>query len=445
MRKEVIISLILILLVLVLSCTQKDYVCGDNKCDYSLGEDPKICPKDCAPKPVQAKIVCGDGVCDPTLGEDSNTCPADCPLPPPPQGPVCGDGKCELPESSLNCLADCPQPPAQQQQQAQPPQQQFVPQLSKYLIDVDGSKTTTKGIDEDVDLNPEWKYFEKKNNEEKVFIREEQNKEPVIFFDQLMDGKYDPAKDIAILGNLKVGDTGVPIWWTNYAYNSVLGDYYQSIPKEKTTEADAKLVKTATDITLLEQRKSPESCGDGKITNNEMCDPAAPNDPNNKCATSCLWDCSCVPKLFTNFSWEPYVVWPPGGQGPQGGPGAQQGGGQQGAGQQAQQQQTPQQVIIGWNYGETPFQDILDSDKDGVPNNLDKCPKTVPGTKVYPPGYELSGCPVDIYPRDIVFVDNDKDGIWDHQDNCVEDPKGEPVAPLGSKYAGCTEKQVSGG
>ncbi len=434
MRKEVIISLLLILLVLVLSCKKEDYVCGDNKCDYSLGEDPKICPKDCAPKPVQARIVCGDGFCDPTIGEDRNTCPVDCPLPPPQQGPVCGDGKCEPPESSLNCLADCPQPPAQQQQQAQPPQQPFVPQLSKYLIDVDGSKSTDKGKEEDVDLNPEWKYFGKENeNEKRVFIREELDKEPVIFFDQLMDGKYDPSKDVIILGNLKAGDDGVPIWWTNYAYNSVLGDYYHNIPQNKLADADKKLVRTATDITLLEQKKAPEGCGDGKVNGKETCDPAAPNDPNNKCADACLLDCSCVPKILIKYKWKEYVIGPP-----------QQGAGQQGAGQQAQQP-VPQQVIFGWNYGESPFQDILDSDKDGVPNNLDKCPKTVPGIKVYPPGYDLAGCPIDIYPRDIVFVDNDKDGIWDHQDNCVEDPKGEPVAPLSHKYAGCTEKQISGG
>jgi OOP family OmpA-OmpF porin len=54
----------------------------------------------------------------------------------------------------------------------------------------------------------------------------------------------------------------------------------------------------------------------------------------------------------------------------------------------------------------------VDSDKDGVPDYLDKCPNTPVGVKV-----DKQGCP----------VDSDKDGIPDYLDKCVHTPKGVKV------------------
>lgn len=44
--------------------------------------------------------------------------------------------------------------------------------------------------------------------------------------------------------------------------------------------------------------------------------------------------------------------------------------------------------------GSGPDPDNDDDDGDGVPNDLDKCPNTPKGTKVYPIGHERAGCPV---------------------------------------------------
>jgi OOP family OmpA-OmpF porin len=52
---------------------------------------------------------------------------------------------------------------------------------------------------------------------------------------------------------------------------------------------------------------------------------------------------------------------------------------------------------------------IIDSDNDGVPDNLDKCPGTPPGVKV-----DAVGCP----------LDTDKDGVPDYLDKCPETPAG---------------------
>jgi OOP family OmpA-OmpF porin len=52
---------------------------------------------------------------------------------------------------------------------------------------------------------------------------------------------------------------------------------------------------------------------------------------------------------------------------------------------------------------------ILDSDKDGVPDNLDKCPGTPAGVVV-----DKDGCP----------VDSDKDGVADYLDKCPGTPAG---------------------
>ncbi|MGC8769127.1 OmpA family protein [Calditerrivibrio sp.] len=55
---------------------------------------------------------------------------------------------------------------------------------------------------------------------------------------------------------------------------------------------------------------------------------------------------------------------------------------------------------------------ILDSDGDGVNDNLDKCPNTPKGIKV-----DASGCP----------LDSDKDGVYDYLDKCPNTPEGVKV------------------
>jgi len=54
----------------------------------------------------------------------------------------------------------------------------------------------------------------------------------------------------------------------------------------------------------------------------------------------------------------------------------------------------------------------IDSDKDGVPDYLDKCPNTPAGVKV-----DKNGCP----------IDSDKDGVPDYLDKCPNTPKGMKV------------------
>lgn len=55
---------------------------------------------------------------------------------------------------------------------------------------------------------------------------------------------------------------------------------------------------------------------------------------------------------------------------------------------------------------------ILDSDGDGVNDNLDKCPNTPKGVKV-----DKDGCP----------LDTDGDGVYDYLDKCPDTPKGVKV------------------
>ena len=59
---------------------------------------------------------------------------------------------------------------------------------------------------------------------------------------------------------------------------------------------------------------------------------------------------------------------------------------------------------------------VIDSDKDGVPDNLDKCPGTPEGVKV-----DSDGCP----------LDSDKDGVPDYLDNCPNTPIGVKVDDKG--------------
>ena len=68
---------------------------------------------------------------------------------------------------------------------------------------------------------------------------------------------------------------------------------------------------------------------------------------------------------------------------------------------------------------------VKDSDHDGVPDNLDKCPNTPAGVKV-----DANGCP----------VDSDHDGVADYLDKCPNTPAGVKVdkngCPLDSDHDG---------
>ena len=59
-----------------------------------------------------------------------------------------------------------------------------------------------------------------------------------------------------------------------------------------------------------------------------------------------------------------------------------------------------------------PAEIIKDSDKDGVPDNMDSCPGTPAGVAV-----DKSGCP----------LDSDKDGVYDYKDKCPGTPEGVQV------------------
>ena len=58
----------------------------------------------------------------------------------------------------------------------------------------------------------------------------------------------------------------------------------------------------------------------------------------------------------------------------------------------------------------------VDSDRDNVPDFLDKCPNTPSNVQV-----DVNGCPVDL----------DKDGIPDYLDLCKDTPLGVPVDDRG--------------
>jgi len=68
----------------------------------------------------------------------------------------------------------------------------------------------------------------------------------------------------------------------------------------------------------------------------------------------------------------------------------------------------------------------IDSDGDGVPDYLDKCPDTPKGMAV-----DANGCP-----------DTDGDGVPDNLDKCPGTPRGVPVDATGCPLAGIT---VAGG
>ena len=58
------------------------------------------------------------------------------------------------------------------------------------------------------------------------------------------------------------------------------------------------------------------------------------------------------------------------------------------------------------------IKECMDSDADGVPDSIDKCPDTPKGVKV-----DKDGCP----------IDSDGDGVTDYLDKCPDTPKGVKV------------------
>jgi OOP family OmpA-OmpF porin len=77
---------------------------------------------------------------------------------------------------------------------------------------------------------------------------------------------------------------------------------------------------------------------------------------------------------------------------------------------------------------------VIDSDGDGVPDSLDKCPDTPKGVKV-----DKDGCP----------VDSDGDGVPDYRDKCPDTPAGVTVdkdgCPLPKKVSIALEIEFDSG
>ena len=108
-------------------------------------------------------------------------------------------------------------------------------------------------------------------------------------------------------------------------------------------------------------------------------------------------------------------------------------------------------LFLAWGCGGT--EPSIDSDLDGVPDSLDRCPNTQPNNP-YDADVDAYGCPRDA-DRDGVSdlfdqcpateagllvgfsgcpLDSDKDGVYDSYDHCPDTPYGEPV-----DRTGCTE------
>ena len=73
-------------------------------------------------------------------------------------------------------------------------------------------------------------------------------------------------------------------------------------------------------------------------------------------------------------------------------------------------------ALVGGAVGLVICKDDPDSDGDGVPDSLDKCPNTPIGVEV-----DANGCP----------LDSDGDGVPDHLDKCPDTPKGVKVDAKG--------------
>ena len=88
-------------------------------------------------------------------------------------------------------------------------------------------------------------------------------------------------------------------------------------------------------------------------------------------------------------------------------------------------------ALIGYHFGSSSMtnDEPGDADMDGVPDNLDVCPKTAPGTKV-----DERGCMV-------MEKDTDGDGVLDSADECPNTPKGALVDAMGCQKE--LEREVS--
>ena len=88
-------------------------------------------------------------------------------------------------------------------------------------------------------------------------------------------------------------------------------------------------------------------------------------------------------------------------------------------------------AMLGYHFGEKSMvmDEPGDGDMDGVPDNIDVCPKTAPGTKV-----DERGCM-------IMEKDTDGDGVLDSADKCPNTPAGALVDAMGCQKE--LEKEVS--
>ncbi|MBI4634271.1 MAG: outer membrane beta-barrel domain-containing protein [Deltaproteobacteria bacterium] len=75
-----------------------------------------------------------------------------------------------------------------------------------------------------------------------------------------------------------------------------------------------------------------------------------------------------------------------------------------------------------------PIEVVRDSDGDGVPDTLDKCPGTPAGVKV-----DKDGCP----------LDSDRDGVLNYLDKCPDTPKGTAVDADGCPLAMAMETRAA--
>jgi outer membrane protein OmpA-like peptidoglycan-associated protein/outer membrane scaffolding protein for murein synthesis (MipA/OmpV family) len=105
-------------------------------------------------------------------------------------------------------------------------------------------------------------------------------------------------------------------------------------------------------------------------------------------------------------------------------------------------------VILNYRFGgeEPEPEPVMDSDRDGVPDDLDQCPDTPYGVQV-----DAAGCPIDSdgdgvpdyldkcpdTPAGVQVdavgcpIDSDGDGVPDYRDECPDTPKGAPVDEVG--------------